>query len=157
MGYENKTGLNVHNHYGPRPTGGATGVYRTEGSENELTIIITGETLNSTFELPVDIPAGAVVTKATAHVTEAFVLGGTTPTINFGTKDSETTNGGSLSEAQAEATGYYDVTASLAGTWDAEAAFAAKTSVGIALGGTTPTADSDVGRVVVVVKYSNVA
>ena len=157
MGYENKTGLNVHNHYGPRPVGGAKGVYRTEGSENELTIVVTGETINSTFELPVDIPAGAVVTKATAHVTEAFVLGGTTPTILFGTSGSEVTNGGVISEAQAEATGYYDVTASLTGTWDAEAAFAAKTSVGVALGGTTPTADASAGRVVIVVKYSNVA
>lgn len=157
MGYESKTGLNVHNHYGARNVGGATGVYRTEGSENELTIVITGETLNSTFELPVDIPAGAVVTKASAHVTEAFVLGGTTPTILFGTKDSEVTNGGVIAEASAEATGYYDLTSTLAGTWDAEAAFAAKTSVGIALGGTTPTADATVGRAVVVVKYTNVA
>lgn len=156
MGYESKTGLGVHNHYGARPVGGASGVVRTSGTKNELTIIVTGESVNSTFEQPVDIPAGAVVTKATAHVTEAFVLGGTTPTILFGTSGSEATNGGVLAEASAEATGYYDITSTLAGTWDAEAAFAAKTSVGVALGGTTPTADSTVGRVVFVVEYSNV-
>lgn len=157
MAYENSAGLDVHNHYGPRNLGGATGVLKTEGAANELTVIVTGETINSTFIPEVVIPAGAVITKATAHVTEVFALGGTTPTILVGTEGSEVTNGAVLAEASAEATGYYDITSTLAGTWDAEVAFAANTTVGVALGGTTPTADATTGRVVFVITYANVA
>lgn len=145
----------VNTHYNGRELGGATGVVRTEGTQNELTLYVTGEIIQNGFLPQVDIPAGAVVTKAVAQVTEAFALGGTSPTIAFGTDGSEATNGGSLTEAQAEAAGYYDVTTSLAGTWDGEAAFAADTRVGIALGGTSPTV-TDAGRVVIVVTYTNV-
>ena len=146
----------VNNHYGVRNLGGATGVLKTEGTDNELTLYVTGEIINGSFLPQVDIPAGAVITKAVAHVTEAFVLTGTGPIIAVGTDGSEATNGASLTEAQAEATGYYDITASLAGTWDAEAAFASDTRVGVALGGTTP-AVTDAGRAVIVVTYANVA
>lgn len=146
----------VHNHYGEKNLGGAAGVFRTAGSDNELTVYATGEILNDDFLPVVVIPAGAVVTKAVAHVTEAFALGGTTPTILIGTEGSEVTNGAVLDEASAEAEGYYDITTTLTGTWDAEAAFAADTTVGLALGGTTPTV-TDAGRVVFIITYSDVA
>jgi len=146
----------VTNHYGERNLGGATGVIKTEGADNQLTVYATGELINAGFVPPTVIPAGAVVTKAVAHVTEAFALGGTAPTILVGTAGSEATNGVVLDEASAEAEGYYDITAALAGTWGAEAAFAADTTVGVALGGTTPTV-TDAGRVVIVVTYTNVA
>lgn len=38
MAYENSAGLNVHNHYGPRTTGGDQGVHKTEGFENEYVV-----------------------------------------------------------------------------------------------------------------------
>lgn len=38
MPYENSAGLNVHNHYGPRTTGGEQGVHKTEGFENEYVV-----------------------------------------------------------------------------------------------------------------------
>ncbi len=167
MGYETSNfgsadGSNVEqtvsNHYGERNLGGATGVFRTAGSDNELTVYLTGEILAGDFLPEVVIPAGAVVTKATAHVTEAFSLEGTTPDIYIGTAGSEGTNGATLAEASAESTGYYDITSTLAGTWD-EAAFAADTTVGVALDGTTgdeAITDSTVGRVVFVITYANV-
>lgn len=163
MGYETSAfgsadGSNVttdvSNHYGERDLGGATGVLRTAGSQNELTLYVTGDIINDGFLPKVDIPAGAVITKATAQVTEAFVVTGTSPTILIGTDGSEATNGAVIDEASAEATGYYDITSTLAGTWDGEAALAADTRVGVALGGTTP-AVTDAGRVVVVVTYTN--
>lgn len=157
MSYDNGSGINVYNHYGPRKLGGATGVIKTQGSDNELCVIVTGEFLNTEFLPEVVIPAGAVVTKATAHVTEAFDLGGTTPTIAVGTSGTETTNGVTLDEASAEATGYYDITANLIGTWGSEAALDADTTVGLDMGGTSPTADETAGRVVFVITYANVA
>ena len=38
MPYEDSAGLNVHNHYGPRVTGGEQGVHKTEGFENEYVV-----------------------------------------------------------------------------------------------------------------------
>lgn len=149
----------VNNHYGERELGSATGVIKTEGADNELTLYITGKTLTDGFLPQVDIPAGAVVTKAVAHVTEAFSLEGTSPDIYIGTDGSEGTNGATLAEASAESTGYYDITSTLAGTWD-EAAFAANTRIGVALDSTTgdeAVTDDTVGRVVVVITYANVA
>ena len=163
MGYEssrfgNANGGNVTTqvttHFGERELGGATGVLKTEGAENQLTLYITGEIINDGFLPQVDIPAGAVITKATAQVTEVFDLGGTSPTILVGTDGSEATNGATLDEASAEAAGYYDITSTLAGTWDAEAALAADTRVGVALGGTSPTV-TDAGRAVVIITYTN--
>jgi len=156
MGYESNTGLGVHNQYGPRDTGYAVGTIKTEGALNEVSLRVTGAMLNSTFIPEIKIPAGAVILKAVAHVKEAFVLGGTTPTILVGTEGSEVTNGFVLAEASAEALGYYDLTSTLAGTWDAEAKLAAATQVGIALGGTNPTASATAGKVTFVVTYTNV-
>lgn len=146
----------VTNHYGERELGGAAGVIRTSGSQNELTVYATGETINDGFIPQVYIPAGAAIVKAVAHVTEAFVMTGTTPTILIGTDGSEVTNGAVLDEVEGEAIGYYDITASLVGTWAADTRLAADTLVGVALGGTTP-AVTDAGRVAFIITYSDVA
>lgn len=38
MAFEDSAGLNVHNHYGPRHSGGEQGVHKTEGFENEYVV-----------------------------------------------------------------------------------------------------------------------
>jgi len=154
MSYENSAGLNVHNHYGQRPIGGGAGHIKTEGAYKELTVDITGESLNSTFLPTIVIPAGALPVSAFVDVSEVFVLGGTTPAIEVGTSGSEVTNGVTVTEAQAEAVGTVDITAAFAGTWGAS--LAAATTVGVALSGTTPTATATAGKAKVVVRYISV-
>lgn len=157
MSYEDSAGLSVYNHYGPRFTqdgivsGGKT---RTAGVMQEAVIYIKGSDFTSgSFDTRLTLPAGSTFVEAIAEVTEAFVLGGTTPTINVGTNTSEGTNYGiELSEAQGEATGaYYNATG--AGTWAAP--LAAATAVGVALDGTTPTVTS-AGLAKVIIRYMKV-
>lgn len=50
MAYENSAGLNVTNNYGPRVTGGARGVYKTEGFKNEF--IIDGNSVGIQYLYP---------------------------------------------------------------------------------------------------------
>lgn len=155
MGFESNTGLGVLNHYGERGTqdgvaGG--GDLPGNGAVKEAVIFIKGEDFGTgtSFDTPYTLPAGSKFLEASVEVTEAFVLGGTTPTIEVGTNSSEVTNYAiGLSEAQAEATGgYYNSTGG--GTW--AAALAADTVVGVALGGTTPTVTS-AGKAKVVIRY----
>lgn len=155
MGFESNTGLGVTNHYGPRDTqdGVASGgeLAGGEGSVKEAVIYIKGSDFSSgSFDTRFTIPAGAKFLEAQAEVTEAFALGGTTPTINVGTNGSEGTNYGiELSEANAEAAGtYYNATG--AGTWANP--LAADTVIGVALDGTTPTVTS-AGEAKVVIRY----
>lgn len=142
----------VNNHYGPRNTGKTVGVSRTAGFVNELTMDIDGTMVgNAAFPLLApSIPAGSIIEDVYLVVEEAFVLGGTTPAIEVGTEGTEATNGFTITEAQAEATGTYDVTSALSGTW--AAGLAAATTVGLALSGTTPTVTS-AGKARVVVRY----
>lgn len=148
---------NVHNNYGDRDSGETVGVFRTAGAENELTLNITGAMLNRSGSdeilVPPTLKAGFKVEAVYARVTEAFVVTGTTPTVEVGTQGSEATNGFNLSEAQLEAVGTYDLTSTLGGTWAAP--INVDTIVGIALGGTTP-AVTDAGKVDIVVKYTRV-
>jgi len=155
MSYENSAGLSVFNQYGPRFTqdgvvsGGKT---RTAGVVQEAVVYIKGEDFGSgtAFNTRLTLPAGSTFVEASYEVTEAFVLGGTTPTINVGTDTSEATNYGvEFSEAQGEAIGtYYNATGG--GTWAAP--LAAATAVGVALDGTTPTVTS-AGKAKVVIRY----
>ena len=74
MTYEDNSGLNVNNHYGPRGSGGTQGVERTAGGGNEAVINFDGEAL----DFYVEVPAGAVVTEviddfATGAVATAVV------------------------------------------------------------------------------------
>lgn len=75
-GFEANTGLNVHNHYGPRYTGSHEGVIKTEGSLNEATVNFD----NQQIDLPLYLPEGSYVieiieTYATGDVTTATVGG----------------------------------------------------------------------------------
>lgn len=143
----------VNNHYGRRDTGKTVGVDRRKGSlVNELVLDVDGEMVgNDAFALLAPtLPAGAVIKDVYAYVSEAFVLGGTSPVIEVGTEGSEATNGVSVSEAQAEAVGAYNLTSALAGTWAAP--LAADTVVGIAMSGTSPTV-TDAGKIRLVVSY----
>jgi len=153
MSYESNTGIGVSNHYGARTIGGAIGTIKSEGAFSELSINITGEMLNSSFRPEVVLPAGSLPVEAFVDVSEAFILGGTSPAIVVGTSASEGTNGCEVDEATAEAVGTEDITASLTGTW--AASLAADTVVGVALGGTSPTATATAGRARLVVRYIN--
>lgn len=144
----------VSNHFGPRETGGAIGTVKTEGSKNEFAVKLTGEVLDNLIVSPVDIPANSIITKAYIHVTEAFDLAAVS-VVEVGTEGSEATNGVSLLEADLESTGYVDVTAQLAGTWDAEVPLAADTRVAIAFSAGSVT-DSTVGVATLVVEYTKV-
>ena len=143
---------NVHGHFGARESGKTNGIVKTEGFVNELTIDIDGDMVSDAAYplLAPTLPAGAIIEDVYLKVTEAFVLGGTTPAIEIGTETSESTNGFTITEAQAEATGTYDVTAALSGTW--AAGLAAATTVGLALSGTSPTVTS-AGKARVVIRY----
>lgn len=164
MSFENNT-INLasgssRNHYGPRSAReGIEGGIKTEGSFKELTLKFTGANINDdvfSSNLAV-LPAGARIHDVTWVVSEAFALGGTSPTINIGTDGSEGTNGVELAETQAEATGIYygdqqnqETGVSIGGTWAAE--LAADTQVSIALDGTTPTVGSG-GYATVTIRY----
>ncbi len=152
MSKENSAGLGVNNFYGPRPTpDGATGVLRTDGAFNELTIELSGKNVNDDV-ITGRLPAGAFPVEVFTEVETAFVLGGTTPTFEVGTDGSEATNGISIAEADLEAVGTY-LDTSFNGTWAAR--LAAETVVSLALGGTTPTV-TDAGFARIVVRYVKV-
>ena len=142
----------VNQHYSTRDTGKTQGNIKTEGSMNELTIDIDGDMVsNAAYPLIApSLPAGAIIEDVYAEVSEVFVLGGTTPALEIGTETSEATNGFTVTEAQAEAAGTYDLTSALSGTWAAP--LAAATTVGLALSGTTPTVTS-AGKMRVVIRY----
>lgn len=142
----------VNNHYGPRSTGKTQGKAKTEGFKKQLTLDIDGTMVgNAAYPLLApSLPAGANILEVYAEVTEAFVLGGTTPAIEVGTETSEATNGVTISEAQAEAVGAYDLTSALAGTWASP--LAAATTVGLAMSGTSPTVTS-AGKMRLVIEY----
>lgn len=143
---------NVSQHYNARETGKTSGVAKTEGFVYELTLDIDGEMVgNEAFELVApQIPAGSIIEDVYLVVEEAFVLGGTTPAIEVGTEGSEATNGVTITEAQAEAAGTYNITSAVSGTW--AAGLAADTTVGLALSGTSPTV-TDAGKLRVLVRY----
>lgn len=150
----------VSNHYGERDDGGTGGNFKTEGSKAELVFDFTGESFNQgagagddAFLVEPVLPAGALVTSVSLEITEAFVVTGTTPAIEIGTKTTEATNGFTTSEAQLEATGVYNLTGALSGTW--AAMLAAATTVGVAASGTSPVL-TDAGKGRYVISYNTV-
>lgn len=141
----------VHNHFGQRASGDTNGVTRTAGFQKELTVDLTGTLVGEGFPLEAPfIPAGSKIIKVYFQVKEAFALGGTDPVIEIGTEGSEATNGVTITEAQAEAVGTYDITSALSGTWADD--LTAKTLVGIVLDGTSPTV-TEAGKARLVVEY----
>lgn len=147
-----------HNRYNTQKLGEQLGVNHSDTAVTEITGTLTGEQLvrdvasgDGFLAGVVQLPVGAVLSDVIVQVKEVFVLGGTNPTILIGTQGSEVTNGFVISEAQAEAIGTYNVTASKVGTWAAPIATAAQ--LGVALGGTTPTVTS-AGRLDYYIKYT---
>lgn len=155
--FENSAGLSVNNHYGVRElqdgvVGG--GKLPVHGSIDEVVVYVKGSDFGdgTSFDTRAFIPAGAVIREVIAEVTEAFVLGGTSPTINVGSNGTETVNRGlQLSEANAEAAGTYEGTP--AGAW--ASVVTADQDIGVALGGTSPTV-TDAGECKVVIRYSKI-
>lgn len=149
MSKENTAGIGVNNYYGQRDTTeGVTGCFKDFATRKPFVVEITGTNLSL---VEGTIPASFKPIKVEVEVVEAFALGGTTPVIAIGTKSSETTNGFNISEAQAEAVGYYEIT-SFNGTWQAQ--LAADTALGAALGGTSPTITS-AGRAKVTIYFGD--
>lgn len=142
----------VHNFFGPRKGGALVGIYETDGTVNELALEIDGYMLGkAAFQLlPPKLPKGAKIRAVLLTVSEVFSLGGTTPAIRIGTAASEATNGISVTEAQAEALGTYDLTGTLAGTWLNP--LASGVTVGVALSGTSPTTTVE-GKGRIVIRY----
>ena len=162
MGYENKAGLGVNNFYGVRGTGGGIGVESTSGSEQTLRIDLTGQSIADAiagYTPPVVIPKGAKFTSAVVRVDEAFVLGGTTPTVQVGAAGSVATNGFVLSKTELETVGTKAVTSTGAGTWaiGSTTGTSAAAKVAFALGGTSPTVASTAGKATLILKFVNVA
>lgn len=137
---QDTNGLGVKQQYGPLQTNEARYSEKTRtDSQLEIEVAFRGSDFDAVAEaIPFTlgtVPAGSKLREVLAFVPEAFALGGTTPTINIGTEGSAGTNGVEISEAQAEATGFYDLTG--AGTW--AAILAADTIVEVILDGTSPT------------------
>lgn len=160
MTYENKafphTSGTAYNHYGTRNlqdglvSGGSNPRY---GTEYEAVVYVRGSDFDggTSFNTQLTLPKGAVVSSCFYEVDEAFVLGGTTPTIAIGADGTEVTNYAALiSEADAETAGLVGSDAP-AGT--IATTLAADTAIGVALGGTTPTV-TDAGSMKVVIYYN---
>lgn len=145
----------VHNQFGPRDVGGTVGVLKVEGMEEELVIDFDADYFASNFigARKYVLPGGAVIKNVYVDVEDAFTLTGTTPALRIGTEGSEATNGVTVSEAQLESTGSYNVTSTLAGTWDNEAPLAANTTIGFALSGTTPVMGVAAGKARVTIQF----
>jgi hypothetical protein len=113
--------------------------------------------LNGTFIPKVVIPKGALFRKATLRVDEAFVIGGTTPTVQLGASGSVATNGIVLSEAELENVGTKTPASTGAGTWSQSSSTGttAAAQVAFSLGGTSPTVDTTVGKATLILEFTN--
>lgn len=149
MGIESTSGLGVKNVYGPRSTAeGRSGDIRTAGVVKELELDFRGGTYSFVSGT---LPAGARVLEAIASVEEAFVLGGTSPTIDVGVAGSEGTDLAiEIPEASAENAGSVVFDNSPAGALGS--VLSSATEISVALGGTSPTV-TEAGRAKVVIRY----
>lgn len=152
--WNNSDGLEVH--FGTRKSGERAnfGVTRTQGDEVELVAYVAATDFTSgtsTYNgTTLAIPAGFTVRSVVAEVMEVFNIAGTTPTILIGVSGSVTTNyAASLSEAQGEAVGVYNLSGS--GTLAANAPLAAAQTLTVGMGGTSPTVTGTGGKVKIVI------
>ena len=162
MGFENKAGLGVNNHYGVRDTGGAVGVEHGYNTEVVVRIDLTGQSIADAiagFMPPVVIPKGAHFKQGFLRVDEAFVVGGTSPTLRIGASGSIATNGVVITEAELENVGSKVITSTGAGTWavGSSTGTTAAAEVALDLGGTSPTVATTSGKATLILKYTNVA
>lgn len=163
MTYENKAfplaSGTAYNHYGQRGlqdgkvSGGSLPKY---GGEGEAVVYVTGKDFadGDSFSTRLVLPKGAFISEVFAETEEAFALGGTTPTIDVGVAGTEGTNTAvSISESDAETAGTLTGNSTPAGTLGSP--LTADTAIGVALGGTSPTATS-AGRIKVVIRYDKI-
>lgn len=123
------------------------GVQKQNSNEVVVSFVLDGEKFSGgtyQFDSQEIVPVGSVPLYCHIRVTEAFALGGTTPTIQVGDAGSATRYA-ALSEANAEAVGTY--TASVTAT-----PLTAAGTIAVSLGGTTPTVTS-AGRATVTLAY----
>lgn len=123
------------------------GVQKQNSNEVVVSFVLDGEKFSSgtyQFDSQEVVPVGAVPLYCHIRVSEAFNLGGTTPTIQIGDAGSAT-RFANLSEANAEALGTY--TGSVTAT-----PLTAAGTLAVSLGGTTPTVTS-AGRATVTLAY----
>jgi hypothetical protein len=129
----------------------SVGAVLFNSNEKELTFVIDGEKFSGgvyQFVTTEALPVGASPVSASVRVSEVFVLGGTTPTIQIGTSGSGAAAVfGSLSEANAEALGTYLLSPTTTPLTSTTAG-----NLRVSLGGTTPTVTA-AGRATVTVTY----
>ena len=156
MPFENSAGIAVNNQYGPRNTGFSVGVEQSNDSIHQLSIAITGESLNSSFLPPVVVPKGSRFLRAILRVDEAFNLTGTSPTVIFG-GTAPATNGIVLTEAELEAVGTKVPASTGTGTWSTASATGttAAEKVTKSLGGTSPVVVPTVGKGTLILEFIN--
>lgn len=158
MTFKNQAGIGVFQNYGARTTGNAVGVEDSDGSLFRLSINLTGSMLNDGFIPPVVVPKGALFKAAQLRVDEAFVLGGTSPTVRIGANGSVGTNGIVLTEAELENVGSKTPASTGAGTWafNSSTGTTAAAKVAFDMGGTSPTS-TNAGKAVLVLEFFNKA
>lgn len=162
MGYENKAGLGVNNHYGVRETGGAVGKETGDNSEVRIRIDLTGQSINDAvngFMPPVYVPKGALFQQAILRVDEAFTVTGTSPTVRVGASGSIATNGVVVTEAELENVGTKLIASTGAGTWavGSSTGTTAAAKIALDLGGTTPAVAATSGKGTLILVFTNVA
>lgn len=159
MAYSTASGLGVNNHYGPRDTGGAVGTETRDGSKVRLVFQFTGKSIADGFVPPASIPKGARFESARLRVDEAFVVGGTTPTLRWGAAGSVSTNGVVITEAELETVGTKALASTGAGTWSFSSTTGTTVAAKVAfdLGGTSPTVASTAGKATLVLEYVDLA
>jgi hypothetical protein len=144
--WANADGLRVG--FGPNVADySSQGVQKQHDGEVVVRFTLDGEKFSGgTYQFDVQevVPVGAVPLYCHVRVWEAFVLGGTTPTIQIGDAGSAT-RFAALSEANAEALGTY--TTSVTAT-----PLTAAGTIAVLLGGTTPTVTS-AGKASVTLAY----
>ena len=157
MGFEQSwriTGAtgNSSNHYGPRSSGQTVGVIKTESQKTELKFNVTAAdvTAGGPPLVPLIIPAGSIILEVYTNTTTVWVTGNADNVVNIGTDGSELTNGVSIVAADLLNLGADSATVELNGTWDAEAALVAATTVGYSVTGTTAAATAGVTEVTII-------
>ena len=156
MPFENSAGIGVNNFYGARDTGGTVGVEQSTDSVHQLSIAMTGESLQSSFLSPFVVPKGAKFLRAVLRVDEAFTLTGTSPTVIFG-GTVPATNGFVLTQAELATVGTKTPASTGTGTW-AQASTTGTTAaerVTRALGGTSPVVASGSGKGTLILEFVN--
>ncbi len=156
MPFENNTGLGVFSQYGSRNTGGSVGTEETGNSIRGYAVAFTGESLNSGFLPPVVLPRGAKLLRAALRVDEAFTLGGTSPTVIFG-GTAPATNGVVITAAELGTVGTKTPASTGTGTWAVASTTGTTAAERItrALGGTSPTVTSGVGKATLILEFVN--